>query len=72
MHLELGRLTITTAAGITIRVGQYEAYIGRVSGPPRLDCWRSQGALFVRLWRYELVANPVPRRLPVNGIATNE
>lgn len=72
MHLELGRLTIITTLGITVRTGRYEAHIGRVSGPGRLDWWREQGAIFIRLGHYELVANPLPRPLPTAGFAAGE
>lgn len=59
MHKKFGKLTIITAPGLAIRVGRYEVYMGRVSGPARLDCWREQGAVFIRFGRYELVANPL-------------
>lgn len=57
MRRQIGKLTIITGPGLTIRLGRYEAYICRVPDLGRLDCWLAHGALFIRLGRYELVAN---------------
>lgn len=57
MRRHIGKLTIITNPGLTIRLGQYEAFASRVPEPARLDYWLAHGALFVRLGRYELVAN---------------
>ncbi|WP_341703839.1 hypothetical protein [Ferrovibrio sp.] len=72
MHLQLGRLVFDTTVGIRIRTGRHEVFVDRAPGPGRVDCWRHQGALYVRLGRYELVANPMPYTLPTAGAAAGE
>lgn len=64
MRIEFGGFAIVTTPGITIRTPWHEAFIGHVAGPARFDCWRADGALFVRFGRRELVANRLPYRRP--------
>lgn len=66
MRRQIGKLTIITCPGLTIRIGRYEAYICRAPDPARYDCWLAHGALFARFGRYELVANRLrPEELSV-------
>ncbi len=62
MHIAFAGFAIITSPGLTIRLGRYEALIHRPadSSAARFDLWSAQGALYVRLGVYEVVANRLP------------
>jgi hypothetical protein len=62
MHIAFAGFAIITGPGLTIRLGRYEVFAHRPAdgSAPRLDLWSAQGALYVRLGVYEVVANKLP------------